>query len=132
MDLINPVPRSLLIVDDEPYVRQSLYYFFEDHEWEVFSVDSGEAALEALRENPCNAAIVDIRMGGMDGETFIRKASKAYPDMFFVVCTGSPEYGISDDLSDNTQVADTVFSKPVARIEDLEETLISLLKRPEK
>ncbi|WDP93308.1 MAG: response regulator [Desulfobacter sp.] len=102
-------------------------FFFEDRLWDVFSAESGEEALDMLEHRPCNAAVVDIRMGGMDGETFIRKTLALYPEMVFVICTGSPEFGISTDLCKNPRVADRVFSKPVDRIEDLEDAVLALL-----
>ena len=119
--------QKIMIVDDEPHVRQSFFDFFEDQEWQVLTAQSGEMALDLLEKQTCSAAVVDIRMGGMDGETFIRKASKKYPEMVFVICTGSPEYKASVDLLLFSCVADHIFTKPVTDIFKLKRTIIQLL-----
>ncbi len=120
-------PGSILIVDDEHYVRQSFVFYFEDRLWDASSVESGEEALDRLASRACDAAVVDIRMGGMDGESFIRKASGLYPGMVFVICTGSPEYRISDEFLANPRISNRIFSKPVTCIDELEETVLGLL-----
>lgn len=118
---------EILIVDDETHIRQSFVDYFEDRGWIVISSQSGESALELLKTHTCSAAIVDIRMSGMDGESFIRETSEKYPDMVFVICTGSPEYEISDDILQLSTVADKVFSKPVIDADKLENTIQKLL-----
>ena len=66
-------------------------------------------------------------MGGMDGEMFIRSASEKYPDMVFVICTGSPAYETSEDLLQLPCVADQAFGKPVTDTYELENTISKLL-----
>ena len=124
------IKKSILIVDDEIYIRQSFIDYFEDRDWLVFDAESGETALELLKNQACSAAIVDIRMTGMDGEAFIRNASKKYPDMVFVICTGSPEYETSEDIRRLSNAADQVFGKPVTCIEKLENTIKEMLGPP--
>lgn len=121
------VNKSILIIDDELYIRQSFICYFEDREWMVFDAESGESALERLKTQICSAAIVDIRMIGMDGETFIRNVSKKYPDMVFVICTGSPEYETAEDILQLPNVAKHVFGKPVTSIDKLEDEIKGML-----
>ena len=52
--------------------------------------------------------------------------------MFFVVCTGSPEYEISEDLIRLPCVADRVFGKPVIDLNELEDTINKLLANESK
>lgn len=121
------IKKSILIVDDEIYVRQSFIDYFEDRQWLVFDAKSGESALELLKTESCSAAIVDIRMTGMDGEMFIRNAFKKYPHMIFVICTGSPEYETANDIFQCPNVADQIFLKPVICIGKLEDTIEGML-----
>ena len=123
--------KKILIVDDERHIRQSFSDYFQDRGWQVFTAESGEAALELLKTRTCAVALVDIRMCGMDGEAFIRKASENLA-MFFVVCTGSPEYEISEDLIRLPCVADKVFGKPVIDLNELEDTINKLLAHESK
>lgn len=118
---------TVLFVDDEAYIRQSFADYFEDRLWETLQADSGEEALRLLDEELPQAAVVDIRMGGMDGNAFIRQALSLTTDMVFIICTGSPEYDIPEDLSENPRISDILFRKPVTDMKQLEEELSGLI-----
>jgi DNA-binding NtrC family response regulator len=120
-------PKTILIIDDEEIVRDSFSYYFEDRLWDCLLAESGEAALDILDEVSPHCAIVDIRMGGMDGNEFIRKAYLKKPQMACVICTGSPEYGIPEDVRILPNVSERVFNKPVTRIDELEKELLQLM-----
>ncbi len=90
--------KSILILDDEQAVRQSFVDYFEDKLWLPVQAESGELALELLKEQSVAAAIVDMRLPGMDGNSFIREACRRGHSMAFVICTGSPEYHVPDDM----------------------------------
>jgi len=116
--------RCILVVDDEIFIRQSFIDFFEDRLWRAIEAESGEQALEILDHETPLGAIVDIRLGGMDGNTFIRKACQKNPGLAFVICTGSPEYDVPPDLRDLPGVAQQIFRKPVTDIGRLEQALL--------
>ena len=119
--------RSVLVVDDEPFIRQSFVDFFEDRLWQALPAESGEEALEAVRRESPQCAIVDIRLGGMDGDAFIREAVKMNPKMAFVICTGSPEYGVPADLLALPSVCNHIYLKPVTNIAELEQGLLQMM-----
>ena len=119
--------KSILIVDDELYVRQSMLDYFEDHLWEVMQAESGEQALELMEIHSPAAAIVDIRMGGMDGSSFIRQASIKKFGMAFVICTGSPDYDFPLDLKESPCVSGRIFTKPVINMSMLEDELVRMI-----
>jgi two-component system, sensor histidine kinase and response regulator len=56
----------LLVVDDEMGPRQSLHMVFKD-EYEVVLADSGEQAVSLAQDRRIDAAVLDIRMPGMNG-----------------------------------------------------------------
>ncbi len=112
---------SLLILDDERVVRQSFADYFEDNSWNVVQAETAEQALEILEtEQPC-AALVDIRLPGIDGNMFIREALEQNINMAFIICSGSPSYCVPVDLKEHTNVSDTFFRKPVENFEELEQ-----------
>lgn len=121
--------KTILILDDEPIVRESLSDFFEDRYWRPVQAESAEEALEMLDFESPVAAVVDIRLGGMDGDAFIRAASQRKISMVFVVCTGSPEYTIPADLLALPCVSKQLFRKPLIAMLDLEENLLQLITR---
>jgi two-component system nitrogen regulation response regulator NtrX len=59
--------RRILVVDDEPGIRQSLSGVLEDEGYTVEAVESGEACLAALPGAGFELALLDIWLPGLDG-----------------------------------------------------------------
>ena len=59
--------RRILVVDDEPGIRQSLSGVLEDEGYAVSAVESGEACLAALPGGEFELALLDIWLPGLDG-----------------------------------------------------------------
>ena len=57
----------ILIVDDEPGIRQSLGGVLEDEGYEVETVPSGEACMDALARRSYTVVLLDVWLTGMDG-----------------------------------------------------------------
>lgn len=120
--------KTILFVDDEVYIRQSFADYFEDNNWNTIQAESGEKALELLEHVAPDGAVVDIRMGGMDGDVFIRKILEKKSGIGFVICTGSPEYNIPEDLLVQPAVSNSLFRKPVTDMEELEKELLQVIE----
>jgi two-component system nitrogen regulation response regulator NtrX len=76
----------ILVVDDEPGIRQSLSGVLEDEGYTVNSVGSGEACLEELARRAYDLVLLDIWLPGMDGlETLARVQELPFPDRPVVV-----------------------------------------------
>src|ERR1700726_756624 len=74
-------PNQILIVDDEPLIRQSLIGVLEDEGYQAEGVATGEACLEALRTRTYDLILLDIWLPGMDGmETLTRIQEIPLPD----------------------------------------------------
>ncbi len=58
---------SILVVDDELGIRQSLRSILEDEDFTVDAVPSGEACLETLRKKPYQVVLLDVWLPGLDG-----------------------------------------------------------------
>jgi two-component system nitrogen regulation response regulator NtrX len=83
------VNRSLvLLVDDDPRVRESLVELFSD-DYEVLTASGGAeaVAIVAQRDDIC-AIVMDIKMAGMDGLTATREISASRPDIPIILHTG--------------------------------------------
>jgi two-component system nitrogen regulation response regulator NtrX len=71
----------VLVVDDEPGIRQSLGGVLEDEGYLVRSVESGEACLDELCRQSYELVLLDIWLPGMDGlETLARIQEIPLPD----------------------------------------------------
>lgn len=119
--------RKILILDDEEAIRESFRYYFEDQGWEIWTAESTEEALEELKEQSPDCAVVDIRLPGESGDIFIQKASKMLPQMSFVICTGSPEFDQDEHIHSPVRLAHKVYNKPVENMKELEEELLNLM-----
>lgn len=115
---------SILILDDDEVVRDSLKAYFEDRGWKVFAVHSAEAAIELLRKETPDCAVVDIRLPGMNGNSFLLEIKETHPEMACVICTGSPQYHQPEEVLRMSQVSKRVFSKPVSDLQILENEII--------
>ena len=115
--------RTVLILDDDDAVRESLVDFFEDCGWCVLSAANAEDAIElAARESP-DGAVVDVRLPGIDGNEFLRIATKAHPTLACVLITGSPEYRPPKDVATLPQLFQKVFIKPIHDLNALDKAL---------
>ncbi|MBU4581000.1 MAG: sigma-54 dependent transcriptional regulator [Proteobacteria bacterium] len=64
---MKPEEIGILIVDDEPSVRDSLYQWFKADGYRVDTAADAASALKNLQENPWDIILLDIKMPGMDG-----------------------------------------------------------------
>jgi two-component system, NtrC family, nitrogen regulation response regulator NtrX len=64
---------NILIVDDEPGVRDSLKGVLEDEGYAASEAASGEACLEALHDQTVDLILLDVWLPGMDGLETLQK-----------------------------------------------------------
>lgn len=63
---------SILIVDDEESVRDSLYNWFIEDDYRVATAESAKGALSLLESDQFDIVLADIKMPGMDGLEMLR------------------------------------------------------------
>ena len=104
----------ILIVDDEAMIRENLKAYLEDEGWRVAAFEAVAPALRWLREGTlCQICIMDMRLPDMDGNTAIRALHQMYPEMEFLIHTGSSSYSLPDDLRALGLDDDRVYQKPL-------------------
>lgn len=88
---------SVMVVDDEKIVRESLFFWFEKAGYTVDTASSGFEALKKIEAYPFDIMFVDIKMPGMDGIQLLEKIKTEYPDTAVVIITayGSIESAIN-------------------------------------
>jgi len=105
-------PVGILFVDDEMNVLQSLKRLLLDENYTVLTANSGEEALEVLRNNPDIGLIVsDQRMPGMKGAEFLEKAREMLPDAVRMLLTGYADLNAVADAI-NKGGANRYITKP--------------------
>jgi two-component system response regulator AtoC len=78
---------KILVVDDEPIIRDSLRDWLVDEGYEILTAEDAAKALEILEDTDPVVAIVDLIMPGIDGIEFLRRAKQIQPDIEVVVMT---------------------------------------------
>jgi DNA-binding response OmpR family regulator len=106
----------VLILDDESDIRESLGGFLDDCGFSVLTAGSAEEALALDLLAEVGVAVVDIRLGGMDGLGFIRLVHAERPWIRFLIHTGSTEFRLDDELRALGMTEEDVLYKPVADI----------------
>jgi len=80
--------QSVLIVDDEPGIRQSLKGILEDEGFYVETVDSGEACLSAFEQRAYACVLLDIWLPGIDGLETLKRLREFSSDVAVVMISG--------------------------------------------
>lgn len=77
----------LLFVDDEPNMRRSFEAIMAEEGYQTITVDSAEAALQALKQQEFFMVITDARLGGMSGYELLRQLRAQYPELPVLMIT---------------------------------------------
>ncbi|HAO33579.1 MAG TPA: response regulator [Candidatus Competibacter sp.] len=104
----------VLIVDDEEMIRENLKAYLEDEGMGVAAFESVTLALYWLRDGArCPVCVMDMRLPDMDGNTAIRIFHELYPEMEFLIHTGSSSYSLPEDLRTMGLDDSRVYRKPL-------------------
>src|ERR1051325_6969673 len=79
---------SILIVDDEPGIRESLRGILEDEGFDVEAVKSGEECLALVERRTVNCVLLDIWLPGMDGLETLERIKAVWQDCSVVMISG--------------------------------------------
>lgn len=101
----------ILLVDDDRALLNSLTRNFS-LDFDLRTAESGSDAIELIeREGAFSVALVDMRMPGMDGISFIQKAREIAPDTVYMMLTGNQDLGTAMQAVNEGQVF-RFLSKP--------------------
>ena len=114
---INYGDESILVVDDDQSLRDTVVQMLAFIGFQVNEATNGNQALEALREKEYTFLLTDIRMPEMDGLELIARVRNEHPQVNIIAMTGySKDYKYVDVI--DTGAADFI-NKPFS-IEELE------------
>jgi DNA-binding NtrC family response regulator len=78
---------KILIVDDEKIVRESLYHWFDDDDYQVDTAEDGETALQKYEKEKFDLLLVDMKMPGMSGLDLLSKIKAIDKDALIILIT---------------------------------------------
>ena len=79
---------TILVVDDEPSIVQSLSGLLNDEGFEVTSAGNGYEALQQIESNVPDLVLLDIWMPGIDGLETLKEIKKSNPNVHVIMITG--------------------------------------------
>lgn len=80
----------VLVVDDEPDVRDLLVEYFRERGHEVSAAGDGTQAIAEIQKNPAKYSLIvsDLQLPGVDGLGVLKAARKANPSVTVIIVTG--------------------------------------------
>src|SRR5204863_5663375 len=99
---------TILIVDDEPDVREVLEEYLVAHGYAAIGAENAAAAKTLVAQHPIDLALVDIHMPGEDGLSLARHLRERYASVAIVMLTSAAtvvdrivglERGAADSIS---------------------------------
>lgn len=86
-----PLKRSILVVEDDPFMRMFMVDYLRDQNFEVHEAGHAEAALEVLETTPdLQIVVTDVQMPGvMDGRALAHYVRDRWPPTILVVASGT-------------------------------------------
>ena len=82
------LPKSILVVDDEPAIRRSLSEILIREGYSVVTAHDGIGAVEKFRTGSYGLIILDLKMPGIDGMEVLKQVKETHPDTQVVIITG--------------------------------------------
>ena len=77
--------RHILIVDDEPLTRKSLYEILKFDGYKVSTASDGEQAWDLISRDPPDIVIADLKMPKIDGITLLKRIKETDSDIAVVL-----------------------------------------------
>ena len=95
---IMPLPKRILIIDDEESIRTLLDEYLEIVGFEVRTAASGFEGLNVFKEEDFGLVICDVSMPGMDGFQLFEQVLRMKPNQNFLFITGYNFDGAKQEL----------------------------------
>ena len=124
-----PMPATVLVIDDDPDMVESLAMMLGDHGFPVLTANDGVRGLEMFREYKPAVVLTDILMPEQDGIEVIMTMRRERPGVKIIAISGSGRIGSTDFLTMARKLgADAAFGKGRNASELLE--LLKAMLRP--
>ena len=78
----------ILLVDDEPLIRESLYEILRIEGYKAQMVQSGEEALEVVRQRKIDIVVTDLKLPQISGIELLAEVKENFPEVEVILITG--------------------------------------------
>ena len=102
--------RRIVVVDDEPALRDMVAEYLANHGFEVQTADGGKALDNRLAERPADLVLLDVNLGPDDGFAIARRLRASHPHLPIIMLTAMGE--VIDRVVGLELGADDYVTKP--------------------
>ncbi len=81
--------KTILIIDDEIYIRKSAKSFLEDFGFKIIEAENGRVGLEKFLKEKPDLILCDLRMPEMDGLEVLAKVTQTQPETPIIIVSGA-------------------------------------------
>lgn len=114
------IKRTILVVDDEMEIRESLATILTACNYHVITAENGYEGLKSYKKKPADLVITDILMPRMEGIEFIHKLKTENPHQKVLVMSGGGNLKFDYLNEARLMGADVILNKPFEKDELLE------------
>ncbi len=109
--------KTILVVDDDALIRQSVKRILEKEKYDVITAEDGEPALEIIRQKSVDLILTDLKMRKMDGMQLLKAAKMLAPEIDVIMMTAHGE--VDTAVEAMREGAYHFIQKPLKRAEIL-------------
>jgi DNA-binding NtrC family response regulator len=106
-----PARESILVVDDEENFLTLLHWFLTQRGYDVATASSADEALCLLTGRSFKVALLDVKLGTVDGITLLEQLTQRLPGLKVIMMTAYPTVGSIKQAFDKGAVR--YLTKPV-------------------
>jgi DNA-binding NtrC family response regulator len=106
-----PRPRSILVVDDEENFLTLVRWFLTQRGYDVCTASSADDALSLLISHSFKVALLDVKLGTVDGIALLEQLMQHAPNLKPIMITAYPTAGSMKQAFDKGAIR--YFTKPV-------------------
>lgn len=117
----------ILIIDDEPAIRQSYADYLEDKNYITLTAENGKQGLNIFSREKIDLVLIDLRMPEIDGLTVLSKINQTSPEIPLIVASGTGIVG--DAIEALHHGAWDYLLKPIEDFSILDHTITSALDK---
>ena len=89
---------KVLVVDDEPEVRQVLIEFLSSRGYDVIPASRGAEAVAIVERDKPDLVLLDVTMPDMDGVETLQRINAIAPDLAVIMVTANADIGVTSKL----------------------------------
>jgi DNA-binding response OmpR family regulator len=120
-------PITVLLIDDDELIRQSIATYLDDSGFDILQADNGRAGMQMIHQTTPDVVLLDLRMPELDGLEVLDQIKQEDPELPVIVVTGA---GVLKDAVEALRMGAFDFiSKPIIDMAFLENAINKAVER---